>query len=97
MVTGAMLKVLEGFRHWVARSIAGMTARRTESGKWEWPPVIEALDTVGLWPIKECIQRRQVTVAAQMSCRPIYTLCKGADRMPRTSRFMWWWDQDVGR
>ena len=32
VVTGAMLKVLEGFRHWAARCVAGMTYWRMDDG-----------------------------------------------------------------
>ena len=35
MMTGAMLTVLEGFHHWVARQIVGKTARRSGEGEWE--------------------------------------------------------------
>ena len=94
---GYILRVLEGFHHQVAIRITGMTARRTTSGEWECPPVAEALDTSGIWPIKEYIQRRQANVAAQVDCHPIYELCAGAERVPGTSRFMWWWYQDMGR
>ena len=27
----------------------------------------------------------------------IYELCTEAERMPATSKFMWWWGQYVGR
>ena len=55
----------------------------------------EALEIARLWPIKEYIQRRQGTVAAQVVCRPIYELCTGAERIPGTSmlcsgRIMTW-------
>ena len=43
VVTRVMLKVIEGFHHRVARSIAGKTARRTAIGKCEWPPLAEDL------------------------------------------------------
>ena len=43
VVTGAMLKVLEGFHHWEARWIAGMTDRRTEEIEWKYPPVVDVL------------------------------------------------------
>ena len=46
VVTGAMLKLLEGFHHRVAISITGMKERRTRSGEWEWPPVSEALRNI---------------------------------------------------
>ena len=32
MVTGAMMMVLEGFRHRIARQIMGMTERKGDSG-----------------------------------------------------------------
>ena len=35
VVTGAMLKVLEGFHDWATRRIAGMTDRHTYDGDWE--------------------------------------------------------------
>ena len=96
VVTRAMLKVIEGFCHRAERSIARKTARRTATGKCEWPPLAEALENAGLCPIKEYIQQIQDTVAAQVACRSIYYLCTGEERIPGTSRFMKWWEQDVG-
>ena len=72
-----------------------MTARRTISKEWWWPTVAEALDIDGIFPIKKYIQRRQAIAEVQVSCRPIYDLCTGVDRVPGTSRFMRLWDQDV--
>ena len=66
------------------------------SGEWECPPVDEGLDIYRLCPIKEYIQQSQDTVAAQVACRSIYYLCTGEVRIPGTSRFMKWWEQDVG-
>ena len=65
------------------------------SGEWECPPVDEALDIYRLCPIKEYIQRRQATVAAQVVFRPIYDICTGAGKIPVTRMFMQWWDQGV--
>ena len=48
----------------------------------------EALDTAGLWPIKEYIQRRQDTVSTKVDLQPIYEMYTGKERMPVTSRFM---------
>ena len=95
MVTGSVIKVLKVFHQWVARSISGMTARLTTSGEWECPPVAEALDTTGIWPIKEYIHRRYLTVAVQVAFRTIYELCTGEDSMTESIRFMRWWDQDI--
>ena len=72
VLTGAMLKVIEGSHHRGARRISGKTARRMAIGKWEWPPLAEALDTAGVCPIKEYIYQIQDTVAAQVACRSIY-------------------------
>ena len=52
MITWAMLKLLEGFHHWVVRRIIGMKELSKTSGEWEWPQVDEALETTGLWSIK---------------------------------------------
>ena len=52
VVTGEMLKVLEGFHHRAARRISGMTAWSTEDGEWEYTPMADALEVAGFWPIK---------------------------------------------
>ena len=68
----------------------------TKIGDWEWPLVDDTLDTAGLCLIKEYIKRMKYTIADQVSFRPIYDLCMGAERMLLASRFLRWWDQDVG-
>ena len=85
---GAMLKVLEQFHYRVTRRIVGMAVRRTTSGEWGFPPVAEALDTTGLWTIKEYIQQRQDNVVSQVTFHTIYDICTGAERIPGTSRFL---------
>ena len=97
VVTGAVIKVLEEFHHQVARRIMGIMAHRTTGGEREWPLVAEALETSGLCPIKEYIKWRQDTVEAQVACWTIYELCTGSGWMPGTSKFMWWWEHDVGQ
>ena len=92
-----MLKVLDGFRHQVSRRITGKTGHSTTGREWECPPAAEALDTTGIYPIKEYIQRRQATIAAHVAFSTIYELCMGESSMMVCSRFMRWWDQDVGR
>ena len=63
----------------------------TKIGNWEWHPVAEALETAGLWPIKEYIQQRSDTVKVQVAFWTIYELFKKVETMTVTSRFMWWW------
>ena len=67
MVTGKILKSLEGFHHWDARWIAGITATRGADREWEYPPVVEALEAVGLHPIMKYIQRQKATIAKKVA------------------------------
>ena len=51
VVTGDMLKVLEGFHHWEAKRIAGKTDQHTMVGEWGWSSVERAryrMDLVNL-------------------------------------------------
>ena len=57
----------------------------------------DALETTEIWQIKESIQRRQGNIATQVACWTIYDMCMVEDMMPGDSRFMRWWDQDVGQ
>ena len=52
-----------------------MTEQRKMIGEWQWPLVADALETVGIWPIKEYIQHRQANIEVQWSFRPIYYMC----------------------
>ena len=58
VVTGAMLKVLGGFHHRVARRITGMTATCGAGKEWEYPPVVAELEASETHPIMEYIRRR---------------------------------------
>ena len=89
-----MLKVLEGFRHREAQRVSGMTARSTEDEEWEYPPVTDALESVGIWWIKKYIQIKKATIMAQMACQTIYEICTGEEWMSGSSRMVRSWDQD---
>ena len=97
VVMGDMLKLLEWFHHRADIRIVGMPAHHMTIRVWEWPSVADSLDTSGLWPIKDCIQCSQASIAAQAAYRTIYELYTGTDRMTEASRFLRWRDQDVGR
>ena len=49
VLTDAMMKVLEGFCHSIARRIEGMTVRRGYGGELKWASVEEVLEAVGIW------------------------------------------------
>ena len=74
VVTGAMLKLLEGFQHMLVRQIVGKTAQRMVGGEWEWSPAADALEIAGLYIIKELIQRLQATIVENIYCWPIYEI-----------------------
>ena len=86
VVTEAMLKVLEGFHHRAARRIAGMTDHHVEDGEWGYLPVVDVMEAVGLWTIREYIQRWQSTIAAQGARHKIYEMCTGEERKPGYGR-----------
>ena len=52
MVTGDILKVLEGFHHQAARWITGMKVTHGSGVEWEYHPVVIAMEAVGLHPIR---------------------------------------------
>ena len=62
VVTGEMVKLLEGFHHWSSRRIMGTTDIRGEGGEWEYPPAAAAMEVAGIKPIIEKIRRRQATI-----------------------------------
>ena len=95
VVTGEMLKVLEGFHHRVERRIMGLTEKYGAGGEWEYPSVVEAMEATGLHPIGEYIRRRQATIAERVYCRPIYEIYTEAERISGTSQMVRWWDQDT--
>ena len=88
VVTGEILKVLEGFHHRAARRIMGMTAKRGAGGEWEYPMVVEAMETAGLYSIRVYNSGRHATIAERVAYHPIYELCTYAERMPGKSQFV---------
>ena len=71
VVTGVMLKVLEGFHHQVEQGITEMTEERGEGGEWYFPLVVETMETAGIHPIGVYIRRRQENISKRVVCRPI--------------------------
>ena len=82
VVTGEMLKVLEGFCHQATRKITGMMVTRDVGRDWEYPPVLASLESAGLHPTMQYIRRWQSNIAEKVSCRPIYELCSNVKQIP---------------
>ena len=79
-----MIKFLEGFHHWAARRITGLTEKLGAGREWKYPPVVDAMESAGIHPIGEYIRRRQATIAERVAFRPLYELCTEAERIPGT-------------
>ena len=94
-VTGAMLKVLDGIHHRVARKIAAMKYWRVEEGEWEWSLIEYNLEAAGLWKMKEYIWRRKDIIVEYTANQLIYEICTEAEQMALYRRFLQWWDQDL--
>ena len=75
VMTGAMIKVMEGFHHRTARQITGITETSGAVKEWEYLSVVAELKAAVLQPIMEYIRRQQVPILEKVGCRPIYILC----------------------
>ena len=53
-----------------------------------------ALETTGVFPIREYVRRREVKLLECVAGILIYKLFTGAERMEGSSRFLRWWYQD---
>ena len=90
VITPAVQRTLDGFHNRVTRQIAGRQPRRV-NGEWVYPPIAEARELAGLWPLNEYVRRRQQTLVDTIAARPILELCKAATRPSGSPRRQWWW------
>ena len=93
VLTQRMEKALDIFQSRVARGVTGNHLWRKKDGRWDYPPVTEALEEAGLEGIRKSITRRQNTVAQYIATRPILDLCKRATRRQGARVSRRWWDQ----
>ena len=78
VLTPMIDRALESFMHGAARRITGKKPRRGEDGKWNYPPLKEAIREAGFEGIRKAVTRRQNTVAQYIATRPILDLCERA-------------------
>ena len=90
-----MVQVLAGLHHQAVRWITGMTAKCGAGGECYYSSLEEAMEDTGVHPIMVYIKRRQTTISYRVACHPGYVLCTEAERVPRTSRLVLWWDHDA--
>ena len=58
-----------------------------------YPPIGEALEEAGLWPVEYYITQLQGKIAQYISPRPIYGICAETDRMQGSPATMLRWEQ----
>ena len=92
VITPWMEKTLKGFHHRALRRMAGMVPKRQRYGTWVYPPIGEALETVGMDEIGLYITRRQNTIAQYIATRPIMDLCLTLERNPVLKLPGRWWE-----
>ena len=57
----------------------------------------EALEAVGLWPMKEYARWRQATINEYIDTLMIYVIFTGADQLQRSIHLIEGWDKDCIR
>ncbi len=93
-VTRPMLKALEGFHHRAAHRITGKVPRYLASqDRWVYPPIEDALNEVGLYPIAHYLEVSQNRLMDQIATKPILELCRMAERLSGSPQMKLWWDQ----
>ena len=97
VVTSSMLCHLSIFYHQITHQISGLKARYHPSTiEWIAAPLLQALETTGLFFLETYISRRQATVVQYMATCPLfqaatdYFHCTGS-----TYQYSLWWDQNV--
>jgi hypothetical protein len=94
-LTDPMIKALESFHHKVARRISGKMPKLVD-GEWHYPPLQEALDDAGLYPIRQYIDRRMNTIRHYIETRPISQLRLIASAAAgNDDKCLCWWTQNV--
>ena len=94
-VTPASLKSLEGFHIRAARRMTGMMPTKAPGGPWEYPDSEAVLETAGLFTINQYIGVRRRTILKFVEQRPIFDLCKEAERQRGSGNRRFWWEQSM--
>lgn len=93
VITSSMMKTLEGFHNRVARQLTGRRPRRRNDGTWFYPPIKEALEAAGMFPMSDYIARRRRYLEAYSQDRPLLNICTNTHRLPGTpTGTKFWWE-----
>ena len=91
VLSPCMGRTLGGFQHWVVRLLTGKQPWRLTDGRWEYPPLEEAMREAGLEEVTEYITWRQNKVTCYIATRTIMDLCEEAVKRPGTRVSKRWW------
>ena len=89
----AMLRCLESFHLRAARRMTGLMPRKEADGSYTYPEAEGVLKKAGLHTIREYVEVRRNTIMKFVSDRPIYELCREAERKRGTGNRQYWWEQ----
>ena len=68
--------------------------RKEPNGTWVYPRSEDVLEEVGLHSIEHYIRVRRETIFNHIINRPIFDLCRQAERRRGSAPCQFWWDQD---
>ena len=88
-----MLTALQGFHNRLTCRITSKVPQRLPSGEWVYPPIAEALDEAGLFPISHYVEERRNRLAEKVATRPIREVIANMERMSGSPNRQYWWDQ----
>ena len=67
VMTGDILKVLEGFHHWAAQRITGMMATHRAGRELEYTSVLYSMEATGNHPVGIYIIRSKTTIVERLA------------------------------
>ena len=78
----------------MARRLSGRMPRYLpREDRWVYPPIEDALNISGLYPIAHYIRVRQDTLVDNIATRPILNLCEESERHSGSASRLYWWTQ----
>ena len=69
-------RALSSFHHRVVQWLTRRNPNRKGKGRWEYPPLVTAMEEAGFEDIRVYITRRKNTASQYIATRPIMELCE---------------------
>ncbi len=95
-ITPLATKRLKGFHTSAAmRMVREHKPRRQSDGTWTYPASEDVRAEVGLHTIEHYVWVRRITIAQHIATRPIFELCREAERKRGTQPRQYWREQPM--